>query len=305
MTETNQRSGISLWMQAVRPFSFTASITPIILGTSLAFFEGTSVNFIYFFAALFGGILLHAGTNLVSEYYDLKIGADTKKTFGSSKILVDELMSPARVLRGGILCFVLATLIGVYLFSQFGVVIVYLGLAGIFGGFFYTANPVGYKYRALGEPLVFTLMGPLMVLGAYFVQTRTVAWTPVWVSIPIAILVAAILSANNLRDIQDDVNAGFNTLASKMGWASFAKFYKMMLISAYVVMIALVGLKIAPIWALITLLSIPPVLKLFKTVGEASPSTPSDLAIIDISTAQFHFLFGLLLTISFVLGKFF
>lgn len=305
MIATNNRSSISLWMQAVRPFSFTASVTPIILGTSLAFFEGTSVNFIYFLAALFGGILLHMGTNLVSEYFDLKIGADTKTTLGGSRILVEDLMTPARVLRGGIFSFVLASLIGVYLYSQFGMVIIYLGVAGILGGYFYTANPIGYKYRAIGEPLVFTLMGPLMVLGAYFVQTNTLSWTPVWVSLPIAILVAAILSANNLRDIQDDTKAGFHTLASKAGWSSFAKVYKVMLISAYVFMIALVALKIAPLWALITLLSVPPLLKLFKTVGEASPSTPSDIAIIDISTAQLHFLFGVLLTIGFVLGRFF
>ena len=305
MTESKTRSNFSLWAQAVRPFSFTASVTPILLGTALAFFQGTLVNFIYLAAAIFGGLFLHAGTNLVSDYFDLKKGADTKKSYGSSRVLVDELMSPTRVLRGGILCFGLATLIGLYLISELGVVILYLGLAGILCGYFYTANPIGYKYRSLGEPLVAVLMGPLMVLGAYFVQTAALSWTPVWVSLPIAILVAAILSANNLRDIKDDADAGFNTVAVKAGWIPFSRIYRVMLISAYVVLLAMVVMKIAPIWTLITLLSVPPLLKLFKTVGNAAPSTPSDLAILDISTAQLHFLFGILLTIGFVLGKFF
>ncbi|MFH0765040.1 MAG: 1,4-dihydroxy-2-naphthoate octaprenyltransferase [Calditrichota bacterium] len=305
MTDTVQRSRFSLWMQAVRPFAFTASITPVLLGTALAFFEIGRLNGLFFLAALVGGMLLHAGTNLVAEFYDLKIGADRPETFGSSRVLVEGLMVPQDVLRGGLIAFGAAFLVGIYLVWHLGWPIVVLGIIGILGGYFYTGGFIGYKYRALGEPFVFALMGPLMVFGAYYVQTERFSWTPILVSIPIGILVASILNGNNLRDIPDDYRAGFKTIPGKLGWPASARNYRMLIISAYVILVILVATKVAPVWGLIALLSIIPSLKLHKTVISARPLTPSDLAMLDVSTAQVHFLFGLLLTAGFILGKFF
>jgi len=292
-------------MQAVRPFSFTASFTPVLLGTALAYFEAGVFHWNFFIAAFIGGILLHAGTNLISEYYDLKTGADKKDTLGSSRILIESLMEPARVLRGGFVCFGVAFLIGIYLTIHFGMPIVVLGIVALLGGFFYTGKPFGYKYRALGEPLVFMLMGPLMVLGGHFVQAGTLSWMPVLVSIPIGILVAGILTANNLRDIPDDTTAGFVTIPSLLGWTASRIGYRLMLISAYVALIALVSMGVVPIWGLIALLSIIPSLKLHKIVSAAKPMVKHDIATLDISTAQLHAQFGLLLTVGFILASIF
>lgn len=298
-----QRSSFSLWMQAVRPFAFSASITPVLLGTALAYFEQGVFHVHYFLAAMFGGVLLHSGTNLVSEYYDLIKGADKLHTFGSSRVLVDNLMEPKRVLRGGLACFGVAFLIGIYLALVFGLPIVVLGIIGLLGGFFYTGAPLGYKYKALGEPLVFTLMGPLMVLGAYFVQIGQLSWTPVIVSIPISILVAGILNANNLRDIPHDKEAGFVTIPGLLGWSTARIAYHILIISAYVSLIVMVIAKVVPIWSLVALITIIPSLKLHKIAGSAQPMTPSDLAVLDVSTAQLHLQFGLLSTIGVVMGR--
>ncbi len=306
MSDLNtERSAFSLWMQAVRPFSFTASFTPVLLGTALAYFQTSVFHFQYFIAAIIGGVILHAGTNLVSEYYDLINGADTKDTLGSSRILVENLMDPKRVLRGGLVCFGISFLIGIYLVSVFGMPIAVLGIVGLLGGFFYTGKPFGYKYRALGEPLVFTLMGPLMVLGGYFVQTGTLSWLPVLVSIPIAILVAGILNANNLRDIPDDTKAGFVTIPSLLGWSASKIGYRIIIASAYVVLIALVGTRIVPVWGLVALVSVIPSMKLHKIASSARPLAKQDLATLDISTAQLHAQFGLLMAVGFILASFF
>lgn len=303
MPDQPPRSTFSLWMQAARPFSFTASITPVLLGSALAYNKQGFLRPLYFILAVLGGLLLHAGTNLISEYYDYKVGADTLTTFGSSRILVEGLMKPRQPLFGGFVAFTIAFLIGIFLVWKLGWVIVALGLTGLIGGYYYTANPLGYKYRALGEPLVFLLMGPLMVFGGYFVQTGRLSWLPIWVSLPVGMLVAAILHANNLRDIPDDSRAGFKTIPILTGWAFSTWSYRLLLAAAYLSVIVMVALKIAPWWTLLAMLTILPSLKLYQAVSKAEPLTPKTLATLDIATAQLHFQFGLALTIGFVLGR--
>ena len=79
-----------------------------------------------------------------------------------------------------------------------------LGLASVAAGYFYTASPFSLAYRGLGEVVVFVFMGPVIVVGAYYVQTEAWAWEPFVASLPIGLLVAAILHANNVRDIEND-----------------------------------------------------------------------------------------------------
>ena len=80
---------------------------------------------------------------------------------------------------------------------------------------FYTGKPIGYKYIALGDFLVFTLMGPLMVIGSYYVLTGDYNTNVLYVSLPVGFLVAAILHANNLRGIVHDTQANVKTLAKQ------------------------------------------------------------------------------------------
>ena len=302
-----------LWLKAARPFSFTASATPILLGTALAFYQTGSIDIIMFLAALFGGVLLHAGTNLVSDYYDFKKGVDREDTYGGSRILVEKTMTPKDVLAGGIAAFGLAFLIGIFLVIMHGLPIVMFGLAGIAGGYFYTAGPVGYKYRALGEFLVFALMGPLMVWGAHFVQVGQLQWmvqvgnvqlAPLLISLPVGILVAAILFANNLRDIEDDNESGYHTQASLLGRKRARIVYGSLLFGAYAVIGALVAFRLIPVWALLVLISIPAALKVNKIIQESLSHERGHLAMVDVMTAQLHFQFGILLTIGVVIGHF-
>ncbi len=300
-----------LWLKASRPFSFTASATPILLGTALAFYQTGSIDIFMFLAALFGGIFLHAGTNLISDYFDYTKGVDREETYGGSRILVEKTMLPKDVLIGGIVAFAAAFLIGVYLVIITGWPIVVFGLAGIAGGYFYTAGPVGYKYRALGEFLVFALMGPLMVWGAHFVQVGQLQWmvqvgdlhiAPLLISLPVGILVAAILFANNLRDIEDDTKSGYSTQASLLGRKNARVAYAALLFSAYLVLGGLVAFKMMPIWALLPFISIPAALKVNKVIQESLKHERGHLAMVDVMTAQLHFQFGILLTAGIVIG---
>ncbi len=295
---------LRIWIQAVRAFSFTASITPVLLGTALAFYQTGVVQVPLMIAAVLGGLILHAGTNLISDYFDYTKGVDREETFGGSRILVEKQMAPKHVLIGGFIAFGLAFLIGIYLFLERGWPIIAFGLTGIAGGYFYTANPIGYKYKALGEFLVFALMGPLMVWGGHFVQVGRLEFLPVIVSIPVGFLVAAILYANNLRDIEDDTASGFQTQASLVGRKRARIIYGTLLFSSYIVLAALVILKHAPVFALLAILTIPAALKVNKVILESLKNERSHWAMVDVMTAQLHFQFGILFIVGFVIGHY-
>lgn len=302
---SEQKSKLALWSQAVRAFSFTASAVPVLVGSFLAWLEMESgFNWGIFVIALFAGVIYHAATNLISDYFDFIKGFDTKEIYGSSKILPFGLMKPKQILWGSIFLWIIGIALGLWLVYLRGIPILILGVVGFIGGVFYTADPIGIKYRGLGEPWVFLMMGPLMVLGGYLAQGLPFGWHVIWVSLPVGCLVAAILQANDFRDIDDDSRAGFKT-ASIMGGRKFAAFfYHSLVIGAYLSVLIMVVAKTISPWSLIVLLTLPLALKLMKTINPKIEKTDPALALVDVQTAQFHFLFGVLLTISFVLNKF-
>lgn len=301
-----ERSQFSLWMQAVRPFSFTASLIPILIGMALAIINPIAViNWALFPIVLIGGILLQAGTNLVSEYYDLQKGVDRTDTLGSSRVLVDGLMEPKKVLRAGIFCFVATFLMGMILVQQRGLPIFILGIVGILGGMFYTGKPIGYKYLALGDILVFFLMGPLMVIGSYFSLTGLFSWDIFQISIPIGLLVTAIMHANNIRDIKDDTKANAKTMASVLGIKTAKIYYFALELAAYLTILSLYLIGTLEVWALIVFISIIPAIANMKEIAKAEVENPEKVMMIDVKTAQHHLLFGVLLIIGLILSKYF
>jgi 1,4-dihydroxy-2-naphthoate polyprenyltransferase len=300
-----ERSKLSLWFQAIRPFSFTASAVPVLVGSFLAWQEMPSgFNWGIFAMVLFAGVIYHAATNLISDYFDYVKGIDTKETQGSSKILPFELMKPSAILRGSIVLWVVGIALGLILVALRGTPILILGIAGFIGGLFYTADPIGIKYRALGVPWVFLMMGPLMVLGAYLAQGLQFSWHVIWISLPVGLLVAAILHANDFRDIEDDSRAGIKTSSIVGGKLFAAAEYYFMLIGSYVSVVVMVALKILSPWSLLVLLTFPISLKLMKIIKPSTDSRNPALATADVQTAQFHFLFGLILSVSLILHKF-
>jgi 1,4-dihydroxy-2-naphthoate octaprenyltransferase len=178
--------------------------------------------------------------------------------------------------------------------------IVVLGLVGLLGGFFYTGKPFGYKYRALGDLGIFALFGPLMVLGAFIVQTGQFDWMPLLIALPIGFLVTAILHANNLRDMPFDSRAGIRTLALVAGRGGSRAIYALLVIGAYAMVVGFSVTGVVSWFALIAFLSAPIAARNLKLVMRASD--PKELAMADVMTAQLHMVFGLLMTVGVVVG---
>ncbi len=181
-----------------------------------------------------------------------------------------------------------------------GPALLWLGLASVLAGFFYTGAPVSLAYLGLGELTVFLFMGPVIVAGAYFVQTETWSWTPVLVSLPIAFLVTGILHANNLRDIENDREHGKRTVATLIGRRAATYEYVLLIGAGYAALLLTVLLGVAAWPALIAFLTLPMAIGAVRLA--ARTTNPKALNLVLFRTAMLHMRFGLLMAAGLAVG---
>jgi 1,4-dihydroxy-2-naphthoate octaprenyltransferase len=248
-------------------------------------------------------LFLHAGSNVISDVDDYKHGVDAKDTLGGSRVLPDGLLSSKEMFRFGMILFGLAVLFGLPIIFDRGMMVLWLGIIGIVGGFFYTGRPIGYKYIALGDIFIFLLYGPAIVTGTLYALTGVFSLSAALISIPLGLLVTGILQANNLRDIINDRKANIRTLATVFG-EGFAKGeYVFLIVGAYITVVLLVVFNVLSIWSLLVFLSLPVALKNMNMIKGVKIEDTGKIAMLDAMTAQLTLMFGVLLSISIIITK--
>jgi 1,4-dihydroxy-2-naphthoate octaprenyltransferase len=301
-------SVVALWWQAVRPFAFTVSVIPPILGGVIALIHnpGLKLDIFRLILADIGCMSAHAGANLLSDFFDYKARVDREGTFGSSGLLVAKTMTPGQIFKGGWVAMAIAAVIGAYLVyvTPGGTFLIWLIAIGGGFGVFYTAKPVEFKYKALGDIAVFVSFGPAMVLGAYYVQVHRFSWLPVLYAVPIGLLVDAILHSNNLRDIVNDKVVNIKTMPIIIGESRAKAMYYGLVFGAYAATLALVAFAGLTPFSLIVFFSFPIAMKVTKMVRHKSDLAITQFAMIDAATAQLHLTFGLLTVIALVIQYF-
>src|SRR6266536_2700371 len=257
---------LAAWFEIVRPFSFTASAVPVAAAGALAALDGR-LDWPLLVAALVEGRL--------SEREALGLAAAA---------------------------FAAAVAVGLWLVAVRGWPVAVLGLLGLVGGFGYTAPPLEYKFHALGPPLVFLLMGPLMVVGAYYVSSGAFTWTALVVSLPVGLLVTAILHGNEWRDVSEDARAGISTLSVRAGRAFAHELYLALVIGAYLVLALAVAVGVLPPQSLLAMLSLPLLVRAIRASELGATGQQRAIAMIDLETAQLHAAFGSLLVVGLVIA---
>jgi 1,4-dihydroxy-2-naphthoate polyprenyltransferase len=288
--------------EVVRPFSFTASLLPVSVGGAIALSQGR-MHWLLFVAALIGALGLHIGTNVTNEIYDVRQGIDSITSPRMSMAILKGRVSERDAFVIAWSGFLVALLMGIFLTLQRGWPIVLLGLIGFIGGYFYTAPPFQLKYRAVGLPLVFVLMGPLMVVGSYFAVTGTFDPNLLIVSVPVGLLVTAILHGNEWRDVAEDTRHGFTTLSAQVGRDAAYWVYVMLVLGAYVALGLAVMVGALPKLALLTLLTLPLMAWILRDAERGAEGHLRAIAKIDLMTARLHSAFGALLLVGLVLGS--
>lgn len=298
-TNADLQNHLRNWYLATRPRSLTATYVPIALGGVLAFADET-FHLLHIMLALIGVLFLQISANLLNEYYDYIKGSDKQKTHGLGMIIARGLISPRRVLIGGVLTLVLGSLIGLYFVAATGPLVLLIGIGGVLAVVLYTAGPYPLAYIGLGEITVFVFMGPLIVIGAYFVQANDISAAAIWGGIPIAFLVANILHANNLRDLEADRAEGKHTLATIFGRRFARNEYTVLTLGGYVTTLVLIVTGIAPVTTLAILLTLPEALRLLRTARTSTDT--AELHKVLLGTARLHRWFGSAFVVGWLVG---
>lgn len=300
---------LRIWIAELRAPFLTATLVSIILGTAIAWTKNDTFSLEYFLLALIGGVFLHLGTNVANDYYDHKSGNDevnkeyVRPFSGGSRTIQLGLLTPKEVLSGALLFYTLATLIGMYLSWIRGPFVLVLGLIGLISGFFYTAPPVNWAGKGIGEALVGINFGALMTLGAYYIQTQNVALEPLVASIPVSLLIAAVLYINEFPDYVADKTVGKNTLVVRLGRSRAVYGYALIVLGAFasVFLSALFG--IMPPTTLFALIPFPLAVEAVKHASKFHSESFS-LVPANAMTIILHFLTSLLISLGYLGQRF-
>jgi 1,4-dihydroxy-2-naphthoate octaprenyltransferase len=284
------------WIGASRPFSFTAAVVPALVGSFLAPWD----EFTWWTAllAVVGSVFFLAGTNFINDYFDHQKGTDGPEALGMAGYIQRGILTPRAVFVAGIVCFAVGAAIGIALCVVVSRELFWIGVASALAGFLYTGWPLHLAYMGLGEVVVFFFMGPIIVMGAYFVQTERWTWDAFIASLPIAFLVTAILHANNLRDIEHDRKSNKRTVATLIGreWANRELY--LLLAATYVSLVVAWAVDAVPWPALIALATLPFVRTIVRVVRAGGNPKKLNLAL--FHTAQLHMRFGALMALGLV-----
>lgn len=279
------------WVRLARPFTLTAAAVPVLFGTALALRDG-GFRPGPFLAMLIASLLIQAATNMFNEYYDEKRGLDTAASVGIAGSIVGGKVAARTVLAAALGLYAVAFFLGLYLVAVGGLAILGLGLISALAGYLYTGGPRPISSTPASEATVFVFMGVLIVVIAYAAQAGGFPLHVVLAALPLGCPVAAILLANNIRDLEEDIRGGRHTLPIVLGRAGGIAVYRGLLAATYVLLLLLVVSGVVPAVSLVALLSLPLAVKLWR--GVAASTVPVRLMPVVKGTSGLHAVFGLL-----------
>jgi len=288
-------TGAGVWLQTARVKSLAISSIAVLAGGAVALHDG-QVSW-RLLIAWFGSVAIQAGTNLINVAHNYKAGvaspgfvADPR---GSSAPVRMGLLSPDRVRRGAHVCFAAGMIAGLVLVWLCGWPILAIGVPAVAAGYFYGAPPLRLSYRGLGVPTVLVFMGPVMVMGSYFVVTGGTSAGAAAAAFAVGLTAAAIMHVNDLRDYASDVGHGKRTIATLVGRDAASRVLLAMVGCAYLLLVLAVVTGALPWPVLITLVTLPRGISLLRVVHVERE--PARLNAAWFRGVQLHTEFGVLL----------
>ena len=295
-------SGWRVWWQLTRPHTLTASFAPVFLGTMIAI-RDTQIDWTLFTAMLVASLLIQAATNMFNEYYDFARGLDNEKSVGIGGAIVRNGVKPKTVLGLAFLLYGISGIIGIYICMQTSWWLLVVGGVSMIIGYLYTGGPYPIAYTPFGEVFSGVFMGFLIVIIAFYIQTATITIDSILLAVPSTLLVAAIMMANNIRDIVGDAASGRKTLAILAGRPAAVNILLAFFVLSYVWIVVLVLFGSITPWALLVFISVVKpvkIIKIFKIHTEPLKVMPA-MKDTGITNTLFAFLLAIGLLIGHVL----
>jgi len=261
------------WLLAARPRTLPAAIAPVVVASALAFrddvFRPDAL-----IVTLAAALAIQIGVNFANDLADAQSGADSADRIGPTRAVASGLLTASQMKRGIAAAFVTAAVLGIYLIALGGWLIAVIGVASIVAALAYTGGPWPYGYHGLGEAFVFTFFGLAATVGTRWVYDRS-APADVWsAGVVMGLLAAAILEANNVRDLDTDRTAGKRTLAVVVGRSRARILYAVTVVSAFVVVAATTIAGILPPWSFLALPLAGLAVPLVRTIATETEGPP-------------------------------
>jgi 1,4-dihydroxy-2-naphthoate octaprenyltransferase len=251
-----------LWFQALRAPFLIASIVPVLVGALAAWQIRSAFSLPFFLLCLLGAVFIHLGANMGNDAWDFRSGNDANVHHlnpfaGGGRVLIRGVINPKTHLAVALTFLALGSVIGIYLVTQVGTPLLWLGIFGVAVAYSYVGPPLRLAHRGLGEIAVALEFGPVTVLGTYFVLAKTFDPAAIVLSISLGLLVAGILWINEVPDIPADAAVGKRTLVVRLGVPRATTVFGGIIGAAYLVLVLGVVFAGLTPWVLLALLALP------------------------------------------------
>ena len=282
-------------VQATRPFSLTATATPgLAILLSGRVIHGWSANLILFFLSFFSVILLQASVNIFNDVHDHLRGIDLPGDLGGSGAIQNGWFSARGLYGFGCALLFASGLLAVLPLYHFWRAVYGIALIGLIGGIGYSGFGIGFKYRALGDFVVFILCGPALCFGFSLVAFHQFSESTFFLGCVFGLAALGILHANNLNDIEVDQKRGARTVANQIGFKRSQKYFLFIYVAIFGLCAASIAFLKVPIWfGLSPLLTSVLVKKVVNQVKIASGPFSPIISQIRFEAAQIHLWIGM------------
>lgn len=234
---------------AIRPKTLFASISPVILGLSVAYVETNHLNLIIATLTLSCALLMQIASNLANDYLDSQKGIDTEDRLGPIRVTHAGLIEAKTMKHALIFVMIMAFIIGIYLIWSGGPFIALTGLLSLYFAYGYSGGPFPLSSNGLGEVAAFLFFGVLAVGGTTYLQTHQFSALSFILGMGPGFISATILAINNLRDIKTDSETNKRTLAVRFG-ESFQRKLCIIMIFLSSVILFVIGINYHYTWLL-------------------------------------------------------
>ena len=304
--KANARTPLGIWFQAVRFHYVPPSFLPAILCSLIAWVNLGQMDTAAFLLVVIGVTINHCGLNMIDDAFDYLHFVDRTDPknlnpyTGGSRVITQGLLSVRQVIAGAVVCFIITAAIGFYLAIAKGWPVLALGIFGLLCSIFYTAPPVKFGYRGFGELGLLINFGPVIGLGAYYVQAGDLTIEPLMISLVLGCMMWSMITINEIPDYEDDRAGGKMNLVARFGKRTGIVLYIVGLAAAYATLVGSIFAGIAPPAALLGLISLPLAVKSIRILREnyhdPVKMVPANLAMIKV-----HLYTGLGMILGYVL----
>ena len=293
------KSKLKEFFMCTRPHSYPASIAPVLFGATYALGYEIKFSILKFILFLLACLLIQAATNLFNEYYDYKHGLDKIDSEGISGSIVKGNLSPREVMVGALVLYKLAFILGLILTFMTSLYVLLVGVVCMLAGYFYTGGKYPIAYSPFGEVVSGFFMGTIIISLSFYFQTGYVNADIIVVSLPLFIMIGAILLANNIRDLDNDKESGRRTYAILVGRNNAIKTMAISFIVVYLLNVLFIVTKYASWWNLLVFVTIPLAIKIIKGFSENNHKTT--MAPFMVLTAKLTIFVGFIMSLANIL----